>query len=184
MNPEPGYVSISLTLLRALASYPIPPPGDMRCGNLPSRGGSPTGGYFVPNNLCLDCFRVTLRTGFLWGCPESSWLPAQPLSSPVLRRPLDDAALCLRLRYPYSRAQTDVPSALSSPLHGVEGQSRPWGTPPKEVDYVLSTRHQGGRTFTDKVVELSANTEPDLALSVSGPPPPFSGFSGTNRTPR
>jgi hypothetical protein len=123
-----------------------------------SRGSSP-GGYFVPNNLWLDCSRVTLRTGFLWGCPESSWLPAQPLSSPVLRSALDDAASCLRLRYPYSRAQTDVPSALSSPLHGVESQSRPWGTPLEEVLYVLSTRHQGGRTCTDKVVELSANIE-------------------------
>src|SRR5262245_51564003 len=167
MSPEPGYVSISLRLLRALASYPIPPPGDLRCGNLPSPRGSPTRGYFVPNNLSFDCSRVTLRTGFLWECPESSWLPAQPLSSPVFRRPLHDAALCLRLRYPYSRAQTDVASALSSPLHGVEGQSRPWGTPPEEVRYVLSARHQGDRPFTDKVVELSANTELDLVLYVS-----------------
>jgi hypothetical protein len=183
MNPEPGDVGISRALPRALASSPIPPPGDMRCGYLPAWCGSPPGGYFVPNNLWSDCFRVTLRTGFLWGCPESSWLPAQPLSLPVIRRPLDDAARCLRWRYPYSPARTDVPSALSSPLHGVEDQSRPWGPPPGEVGYVLSTRHQGGRICTDKVVELSANTEPDLDLYVSGPHPPFWGFSGTNHTP-
>ena len=127
---------------------------------------------------------MTLRTGFLWECPESSWHPAQPLSLSCCQEALDDAALCLRLRYPYSRAQTDVTSALSSPLHEVEGQSRPWGTPLVEVSYVLSTRHQGGRPFTDKVVELSANTELDLGLYVSDPLPPFFGFSGTNRTPR